>query len=342
VEGVNTLRALLFAAAIAIVAAACGSSAVTNVTGPTATRCQVSLSNSAGTVAASGGTGTLKVSVDRECAWTASTSNAWIEFTSAKDGQGEGSVTYKVAENPEPVARRGSIAVGDQRADVAQDAAACQYDVSGPAGMLDGAGGETTIDVRTHTACAWRAAASSSWVSLDPASGSGNATIRVSADANSGAERTVDITVGPAHLTVRQLSAPAIPTVPAPAPAPTPAPAPSPAPTPSPTPAPVPGPTPTDPAPTPAPAPAPAPTPTPTPAPAPEPTTVEVTGKVKDLSGKCPSLRFQVSDRTIVTTSSTEFSGGQCKDVRNDKNVDVFGVVQSDNTVTATTVKILK
>lgn len=192
-DRVNTLRALLLAAVVATVAAACGSSAVTNVTGPTATRCQVTLSNSAPTVAAIGGTGTLKVAVDRECSWSASTSSAWIEFTSAKDGQGEGSVTYTVAPNPDPIARRGSIAVADQHTDIAQDAAPCQYDVSGPAGTLDGAGGDTTIEVRTHSACGWAAEASASWVSLTPTSGTGPATIRVSAGANTGGDRTTTI-----------------------------------------------------------------------------------------------------------------------------------------------------
>lgn len=322
------------ACAAGLLAAACGSSAttnVTNVTGPsqTNTRCAITLTNAKPSFSANGGTGALNVAVARECGWTAAPQVSWIEITSGKDGRGDGTVAYRVRENVDPVTRRGAVAVNDQRADIAQDAAPCRFGVSAPATVLAAAGGQTSIDVRTHSACAWTATADASWVRVSPASGAGNGTVTVTATANPGPERSVTLTIGQDRMLLRQSAA-------APAPAPTPAPVPAPEPPPpappAPTPPPVPSPTPTPPTPSPSPAPAP---------PAPQ-RTIQFGGDVKNLDGSCPSLRFDVEERTVITNDDTNFKKGSCKDVREDHKVDVKGQVQSSGRVLAQEVEIHK
>src|SRR5687767_1816839 len=78
----------------------CGSTAETsiNVTGPNVTRCQPTLSSPSTSYGPSGGTGTVAVAVERECAWTASASAPWIVLTSGQQGQGEGTVSYRISE----------------------------------------------------------------------------------------------------------------------------------------------------------------------------------------------------------------------------------------------------
>jgi hypothetical protein len=229
-------------------------------------------------------------------------------LTGTKEGQGNGSVPYSVAANGDPVTRRAAITILDQHADIAQDAAPCHYDVNGPSDPLAPAGGQAPIEVQTHPACAWTASSDSAWASVAPTDGKGPATIVATLLPNSGAERSATVTVGPDRIVLHQLAAPG--------PDPVPAPAPTPVPTPSPT-----------------------PNPDPTPAPTP---TVQLTGKVQHLSGTCPSLRFTIETTSVFTDAGTEFQKGQCRDVKNDRNVDVTGTLELTGDVRASVVVIQK
>lgn len=320
-------------------AAACGSSATTNVTsvaGPSATpaRCAVTLTTPTSSFGPGGGTSSVNVSTERECAWTASPQSPWIEITAGKDGSGNGTVAYRVRENVDPVTRSGAIVINDQRAAISQGAAPCRFDVSPATAVLDAAGGEATINVRTNAVCAWSAGADATWVHVNPSAATGNGTVTVVATPNPGPERSVTLKVAQSQLLLRQ-GAPAPEPAPVPAPTPTPAPPPpSPGPTPSPGPAPEPSP-----APSPAPPPTPGPEPPPPP---PTPTTVEFGGEVKELDGSCPEIRFDVKNRTVVTNGDTAYKKGDCTDVREDRKVDVTGQLLSNGLVLAQSVEIHK
>ena len=137
----RTASALLFAAVAAATSAACGSETSTSVNTPTTVRCQPTLAPSASAYSSTGGTGTLNISVARDCAWSASSQAAWIVITSGREGQGDGSVAYRIDGNGDPVARRGALAVGDARIELAQEAAPCRYQVSAPADPVASEGG---------------------------------------------------------------------------------------------------------------------------------------------------------------------------------------------------------
>lgn len=290
--------------ASALAAWRCGSSAVTSVTGPTAARCQATVTNSSSGFGASGGTGTLSVSIDRECSWSATTPAAWIQLASPTSGQGNGSVPYSVAANPDPVARQGTIVVANAQASVSQGAAPCQYSVSGPAGALPAPGGTTTITLETNPACSWSAIPSAAWISVAPASGTGPSTITVTAAPNTGALRAATITIASDTVQIQQ---------PAPIPPPTSNPSPTPAPT---------------------------PTPTPTPAPTPPPL-ADLSGQIDNLRGHCPSVQFTLQNGhvTVQTTSATQYTGGTCNDLDEDTKVEVKGVEQG-TTLTAASIDI--
>ena len=209
-------RPLLFAGAAlaAVTAVACGSSAATNVTGPTAARCQPAITNSSPSFGPGGGTGEVKITVARECGWTATSQSPWVAITSGVEGQGDGTVTYRVTENADPIARKSAIAIGDQRADVAQDPAPCHYTISAPSDPLPGTGGAAVVDLRTHSACNWTASTDASWVTLNPSSGRGDTAIRIEAGPNTGNDRAATVTIGGDRLVVRQIPAPAAPPAP--------------------------------------------------------------------------------------------------------------------------------
>ena len=249
------LLALPFAGILAVLSVAgCGSSAETsvNVTGPSSARCQANISSPPSPFAPAGGTGTVTVTVARECTWTATSNAGWIVLTSGREGQGDGTVGYRIAENADPITRRGAIVVAEQTVQVAQEGAPCRFDVSPREGRAPAEGGEISVNVQTHSACSWRASASSSWATPTPQTGSGTAVVAIRVPAHDGgAARSAVVTIGDERVTVVQDARGGTPPAPAP---------PAPEPTPTPPPAP---PTPTPPPPTPEPPPPP-PTPPPT------------------------------------------------------------------------------
>ena len=328
-----------------VAAGACGSSAstTTNLTGPSGTRCQASVTNSGSSYGPAGGTGTLSVSVSRECTWTAVSGSPWVAITSSAEGQGDGTVTYRVAENAVPVPRQSSIGVGERLIEVAQQGAPCRFELSAAAtDPLPAEGGVRTLDLRTHAVCEWTAASQVPWVVVLPASGRGDGTLRLNVTANSGPARTAELMVAGERITATQV-APAGP-APVPTPAPIPVPEPTPAPVPAPTPPPAPAPAPA-PAPVPAPTPAPAPVPQPTPGPAPAPTplpagptpvrSISLEGPLQLLSGSCPSLTFRVDRYSVFTTQATTYDGVSCSGLRNGLRVEAKGMLMSDGTVRA-------
>src|SRR5919204_2256169 len=55
----------------------------------------------------------------------------------------------------------------------------------------------------------------------------------------------------------------------------------------------------------------------PTPTVPPRTTETSVEGQVSALSGTCPAITFTVAATKVVTTSSTRFEDGECRDIAN-------------------------
>ena len=225
----------ILCAVVSLVGQGCGSSSVSSVTSPsTVQRCQTTVSAPTAAFGANGGTGTATVGAPRECTWTASAQASWISIIPPASGQGDGSLSFRVAENPDPVARQSTIAVSDRSLELSQDAAPCAYAVSPNTDVVGAEGGTLTIDVRTNAACSWTASTDAPWATPSPESGKGALTVRLAVAPNSGPERSARATIASQQLTFSQRS----PAPPAPAPAPAPTPPPTPTPIPPPTPAP--------------------------------------------------------------------------------------------------------
>jgi Domain of unknown function (DUF5666)/Viral BACON domain len=299
---------------------ACTSSE-TSLTSPTDTKCQVNLSNSPSSFAASGGSGTLTVTTTRDCPWTISTDVVWVSIQGPRDGEGDASVSYAVAANPVPSPRSGSVEAGSVRVQLSQAAAACRFSLSRSSDTIGAAGGQLSVDVSTLTGCSWTATSSSSWISITSGqAGNANGTVALVVSANSGAGRVGQVNVAGQLYTVTQAGPP--PTAPAP-------------PTPAPTPAPPTPPTPSPPTP---------PTPSPPPSPAPPPSSpisVHVEGRAQAVVGACPALQFLVNGTTVYTDSSTSFKKGNCGKLKNGTGVSVDGV-REGSVVRARTIEIDK
>src|SRR5690349_5451317 len=162
--------ALLFCSVV-LLSVGCGSSAntTTSVTAPAVARCQANVGMSSSTFAATGGTGSVSIGITRDCSWKAATPVNWITFTSSVEGQGEGTVTFNVAPNADPVTRQASISVAERNVSISQQPAPCSYAIGGVPTVLTAQAGSAEIDLRTHAACSWTAASESSWASVSPA-----------------------------------------------------------------------------------------------------------------------------------------------------------------------------
>ena len=315
VRRVSGFLVLAIGGAASLAIGACGSSTSTNITAPSSTpaRCQPSFDGSPRSFGSNGGTGTVAVTVSRECSWTAGAVAPWMSITSGSSGQGDGTIAFRVESNPDPVSRASALTINDGRVDVSQQAAACRFDVGAAQDPVAAAGGSVQIQIRTHQVCDWTAASDSSWASVNPAAGRGNGIVVVTVAGNTGAARSASVTAGGVQVPVTQ----AAPQAPPPPPAP-----PAPAPTPTPTPTPPPAPTPPPPAPTP-------------PPPAPEPEEFDIEGRIDFVLGICPAVQFSVDDVVIFANAETKYKKGNCRDLERGERVRVKAVRLSSGLVQA-------
>ena len=85
--------------------------------------CSFSISpSSAQTFGVGGGTGSITVSTDSLCTWTAQSDSGWITITSGSSGTGNGTVNFSVSSNTGS-ARSGAITAGGISVTINQDAA---------------------------------------------------------------------------------------------------------------------------------------------------------------------------------------------------------------------------
>lgn len=105
--------------------------------------CPFALSASTRSVGASGGTGSVEVTVPYgTCPWSATSDSTWLAITAGASGTGPGTVAYSVAANTDPVERTGRLAIAGQVVTVTQAPGACSAPLapvlSGPAGARSG------------------------------------------------------------------------------------------------------------------------------------------------------------------------------------------------------------
>ena len=143
--------------AVAVLVAGCETSS-TITAGPDPVKCQVSLA-APPMIDAGGGTGTLAVTTNPECAWTASSGAAWISL-SPSSGQGSAAVELRAAPNNGSAQRDGNILVNSEQVRVSQRAP-CRFEITPATHRMTAAGGNGRVTVSTQSDCAWTATTTS-------------------------------------------------------------------------------------------------------------------------------------------------------------------------------------
>ena len=154
-----------------------------------------------------GGEGSIDVTAQGTCVWTATSNDAWIEIISIEGGPGSGKITYLVRENFGSDSRTGTITVGTRTFTINQSGTgSCSYNISPTTLRFERAGGEGSTSLSTGAACAWQAASNANWLIItSAATGVGNATINfVVLENTTGSSRAGVITVAGRKLSVKQ------------------------------------------------------------------------------------------------------------------------------------------
>lgn len=171
------------------------------------------------TVNESSTTTQVTVTAARECEWSAVAAAPWIAI-SPSTGRGTTTLTVRVAENPSPARREGSVRVNDVVISFTQKERPCQFRLGSHEVSVDRDGGRFSISVETAEACDWSASSGEAWVQVASVTGTGPGTAEFVVDRNSGDERSAALAVAGNTIRLRQATGVRPPVPPAPAPPP--------------------------------------------------------------------------------------------------------------------------
>jgi hypothetical protein len=166
------------------------------------TVCTINASLTRQSFSGNGGSAELIVDTGTTCAWAPESLDSFIRLDSTDAKVGPGRVTFTVAANT-AAARDGRLRVGSQTLTVTEGAA-CTTSVSPSSLAFDGNGGSGTVSITTAALCDWTAQSPVPWVTVAPSSGAGNATVTITAQANSGTARDATLSIAGRTVTVSQ------------------------------------------------------------------------------------------------------------------------------------------
>jgi len=156
-----------------------------------------------------GGSGSINVTLDGSCPWTASTTSTFITILSGTSGASSGQVGFAVAANTSTNPREGTIEIGAQTFTVTQSGkSSCSYSISPSSASFSSGGGSDIVSVSAGDGCGWSATSNASFITIvSNSSGSGSGAISYAVAPNSGAARTGTMTVAGKTISITQAGA---------------------------------------------------------------------------------------------------------------------------------------
>ena len=172
--------------------------------------CTTTVSPTTFSLPATGGAGSVSISVEAGCTWSAQTNASWLTLSSASSGSGPATVAFTAAANASETQRVGTLTIAGQTITVTQQGAApqgCTYTVSPESALYSKDGGSGSLAITAGSGCSWTAVSNVGWVTIaSGTSGSGNGTVSYSVTENNAtSERTGSLTVAGRTVTITQL-----------------------------------------------------------------------------------------------------------------------------------------
>ena len=155
-----------------------------------------------------GGIGSVNVTVESGCNWTATSNVSWISIISGSSGSGNGTVNYSVAANTTTAPRTGTLAITGQIFTVTQ--AGCVVSISPTSQSIGFTGGTGSITVTASGSCNWAASSSASWLTITSGStGNGNGVVSYLVAFNPDlSSRSATLTIAGQPFSISQSGAP--------------------------------------------------------------------------------------------------------------------------------------
>jgi YVTN family beta-propeller protein len=164
--------------------------------------CAYSLSASDIFIEPAGGTAGAVLTTQTGCAWTATSNVPWITINNLS-GTGSGTISFTVAPNT-GTSRVGLITIGGRSLAVSQPGG-CAISVPSHTRVFSAAGGSGDFAVTAPNGCAWTAATSASWITINIGTGTGNNRVYFTVHSNpTGAFRSATIIVNGQSIIVEQ------------------------------------------------------------------------------------------------------------------------------------------
>jgi hypothetical protein len=158
-----------------------------------------------GSYNASQGPGDILVSVtaDAGCAWTASTSADWVTVAEGRSGSGNGTVRLLIPSN-DGGPRTAIVAIAGETFTLNQDGD-CRTRLKPKDYHLGHGPDDIRVAVSAKAGCSWTASSNVSWVTVaEGATGSGDGTVRLLVQRNSGPDRSTTLSIAGQPFDLRQ------------------------------------------------------------------------------------------------------------------------------------------
>ncbi|HET6984667.1 MAG TPA: BACON domain-containing protein [Myxococcaceae bacterium] len=168
---------------------------VTSASGTFYGECTYALSPTSQAVPAGGGPVTVTVTAPAaDCAWTASSNDAFLTVSSGDSGSGTGTVTIVASANTGGP-RQGTVTIGGQTFTATQEQD-CTSTIAPGGQSFAAAGGTGSVSVTLPAGCSWTATSNDAFVTISAGqSGTGPGTVAYAVAANSGSARTGTLTI---------------------------------------------------------------------------------------------------------------------------------------------------
>lgn len=172
--------------------------------------CTYSISPATANVGAGASGGTVTVTTQAGCAWSATSSSAFLAFQNGTGRTGPGTVSFTLTANTTTSSRIGTGTIAGQGFAVTQAGQVCTYSISPASASVGATAASGTINVTTQAGCAWSATSASSFLTFTNGTGrSGPGSVGFSVAANTATTpRTGTATVAGQSFSVSQAAAP--------------------------------------------------------------------------------------------------------------------------------------
>jgi hypothetical protein len=174
----------------------------------TGTACSYTAAPGSASYTGAGGTGTIAITTQAGCPWSATSQAPWITVTGGASGTGTGTIQYSVAANTASAGRTSSIIAGGQTITITQNGTGptCMYGISPNSASYPAAASSGSVTVTTQDGCAWAASSQATWIAVTAgASGTGSGTVQYTVAANPDPDgRTATLSVATQTVTISQ------------------------------------------------------------------------------------------------------------------------------------------